>query len=77
MTETERIAAVIDAIIVDWPVYLVAAILWTLCLLAVRIGVQAIAIQCKKRRLAIDAEAMRREVMRAERFNAAQLDRRD
>ena len=32
-----------DAIIADWPVYLVAAIVWTLFLLAVRVGIHTVA----------------------------------
>ena len=36
-----------DAIVADWPVCLVAAIVWTLFLLAVRVGIHTVAAEKK------------------------------
>jgi hypothetical protein len=37
----------IDAIIADWPLYLVATVVWVLSLLAVRVGFHAVAAECE------------------------------
>ena len=57
----------ITAIIIDWPVYLLAAVVWALCLLAVRLGWRIIASERQNWRLEVEAEALRRENLNAQR----------
>ena len=57
----------ITAVIADWPVYLMAAVVWALCLLAVRLGWRIIAFERQNRRLEVEAEVLRRENLNAQR----------
>ena len=67
----------ITAIIIDWPVYLLAAVVWALCLLAVRLGWRIIAFERQNWRLEVEAEALRRENLNAQRAAANPIDFND
>ena len=67
----------ITAIIIDWPVYLLAAVVWALCLLAVRLGWRIIASERQNWRLEIEAEALRRENLNAQRAAANPINFND
>ena len=67
----------ITAIIIDWPVYLMAAVVWALCLLAVRLGWRIIASERQNWRLEVEAEALRRENLAAQRAAANPINFND
>ena len=67
----------ITAVIIDWPVYLLAAVVWALCLLAVRLGWRIIASERQNWRLEVEAEALRRENLNAKRAAANPINFND
>ena len=67
----------ITAIVIDWPVYLLAAVVWALCLLAVRLGWRIIASERQNWRLEVEAEALRRENLNAQRAAANPINFND
>ena len=67
----------ITAIVADWPVYLMAVFVWALCLLAVRLGWRIIASERQNWRLEVEAEALRRENLAAQRAAANPINFND